>query len=212
MVARVKSQKAKKGSRFVTKRQMKRAINAETQLHHTDNAAVAEEIDTTGIVVENLTAIAQGDTDLLRTGDEVRPRRVEFNYFLQCKSTSIGPDLCRVILFQYKENSAIALPTKSTIIQSTATANPLQPYNNDHLPAYKILYDHTVSLDDFSNSKSIYQRRVVIPESKLLKKITYQGGASTEGFNNIYLYAWGATAAGTGSSQLSWYSRIHFEP
>lgn len=142
--------------------------------------------------VADLSAIAQGNTDVTRDGDELRMGKVSLTY------NWISSDIyntCRLIIFQWFEDTSLSGPIVADILSLDATLPVYSCYNTDNAQSYKILFDkiETITADYIvSTGPTVYNNRAG-PVRKLKfhpsrKKINFTAG-STDGSGKIYYLA-----------------------
>jgi len=140
----------------------------------------------------DLSAIAQGQTDSTREGDQLTLTSVLFKHYWQV-STSTGADLYnigRVIIFQWFPATT---PTVGDILFPFGTGlEPLGYYYHDTRYNYRILYDSTSTMTQ--SAVGVYNENSVtrVRSAKILKfakNIIQYSAATTTGAYKIWMLA-----------------------
>lgn len=179
-------------------------ITRRNEKHHFGKSGTAEVVDYAGVVVRDLSNVAQGQTDITRVGDELYISSYQLRYVGKANSTD-GKNLLRVILFQWSSNST---PTAANVISTmNSERTPISPFLHDNRGLYRILYDRTHVMV-FDTSSEMVQGKVMITRGFKTRKMRFESAATT-GYNKIWLIAVSDSAA---SSQptISWQGRLNF--
>lgn len=161
------------------KKQVKRIVRFQQEKKNFPFYIINGSASTAGTITK-LTIIPQGDSGTTRDGNNVNITRIQFRYsFAYGDATNV----CRIIIFQWKNDDTNDFPTVAKLIQD--------PVNNSWLgsqifanPDARILYDrlHFVSGNGFAVTGS----RAVIKSKKYAKKLKYNAGVNT-GSNQLYV-------------------------
>ncbi len=154
------------------------------EMKHSDTAATANVLDA-GLEVR-FDSIAQGDTEVTRTGTRITPKGLQVRYRVDFEpaSTSSAQSI-RLIYVQSKTVEAQATPQLEDIIDvSTSTLETNSLYTWELSKTYRILKDVTHEMSEIAGSPFQISRSFRIPAKKL-KQIRYTPGASTIEFGNI---------------------------
>lgn len=184
------------------KRIVKRQVMSMNEWKHHVLDVPGDAISTSGQVTD-LSAVAQGDTDVTRDGDEINAHSISIRYSWTCPDTT---NVVRVIIFQWLPDST---PVIANILNPlTAGLETESHYNTDKADQFKILFDKTqVSYQAVSaqNHSPPYVRRKLRLRKK---KIKFNAGA-TDGSGKVYLLA--LTDSGvTTHPTLYFESRLNF--
>jgi len=159
-------------------------IQRSIEMKHSDTATTANVLDA-GIEVR-FDNIAQGDTEVTRTGTRIMPKGLQVRYRVDFEpaSTSSAQSI-RLIFVQAKTTIAQATPQLENIIDvSTSMLETLSHYTWEDSQGYRILRDVTHEMSEIAGSPFQISRQFRI-SSKKLKQIRYTPGASTVEFGNI---------------------------
>ena len=137
-----KAKTGKKAKRDVaSKTYVRRAINRSKEKKRYHDYLSNQEINTVGFL-QNMSDVNQGDGDSDREGNQLRVAGLRLRYFLDRKSTSTGIDVCRVMVFQWKENSIGGnTPLIQDLMSDTLNALPLAFEEPDLGKSVHMLYD-----------------------------------------------------------------------
>lgn len=170
-----------------------RKLNDVIEMKHHDVPMNEEEIGCFGVqattYMYNLTSIAQSVTDTTRIGDSFILKSITGKLWFKIGTTpQVRQTVVRMILFQWKEDNNVAVPTYSDILQDPTgvPGSVLLPYKLDKNRKYKILYDKKFALSLNGDSDNILADLFV--QKGFAKKIQYTNQGTT-GLNQIYLLA-----------------------
>lgn len=173
-------------------RQVKNLVSRQQEHKVFDNTVGSTGISSGGSLYGPLTAPIQGTGDSQRVGDRITLKKMTFR---EAMVYGDGTNHLRLIIFQWYQNSAVAAPLLTDILQTTG--NPICSSINDTNmdgKKFKVLHDKVYNLTQngangasFSQIK-LYGRRIA------RKAIQFNPGA-TSGFNHIYMYAISDSAA-----------------
>lgn len=204
-----------------TKRYVSRRIARVGEMKHYEiNPSTLLET-TNGTTTVALSGIAQGDTDENREGVRIDARSLHVNYYLSPDTANVTGDRVRVIVWQFKGNSADLDPTGAGntdgILFESGTNSVTRIISNfkKDVKDFRILWDRTHALPTYANAgcsgKDEQIQRVKIYSKKLLNQLRYNSGAST-GENMIYLSYLGiAAAGGNASTNINYNSQLNFK-
>lgn len=96
--------------------------------------------------ITDLFAPSQGDSEVGRTGDRVRTKRMSFRYQFVAADAY---NACRIVIFRYKQDSFTDPPTEAELFDTTPgiAYAPNYQYNSDSSYKFEILYDKTHILE-----------------------------------------------------------------
>lgn len=126
---------------------LKRIVNTRERKFF-DQVGTALQPNWTGSLT-NFINIAQGDTDVSRTGDKISIERIEARF--NGGMTAAGSNQVRLMLIRDKGNSITSV---GQVLDSTAlnTVNAAQgPYEEDTRENFEVLMDRTFMLDNVTN-------------------------------------------------------------
>lgn len=129
----------------------------------------------------DLSAIAQGTTDISRTGDEVYATSIQCRGYVSCADAT---NIIRLIFFVWKLES---VPTGDDILATTSKGSinyVSAPYHKDGRTNFVVKYDKTYALSLGNDT----DQKVFEFSKKLNKKIHFNAGTTT-GKNKLYLFA-----------------------
>ncbi len=148
----------------------------------------------TSATPNNLVSINQGTTDITRTGDRVRVKRIWFSAWALGSAGSSVPALTRVILVCWNPvgNAAVNAPIASQIIQHSAGYGPVGSYSRDFGDSYQVIYDSVASVQP--NNAAGAELELYFQDRKVLIDMEFIAGATVPATNGIYLFALTNTA------------------
>lgn len=145
--------------------------------------------------MQQVSGIAQGDTDSDRTGDRVMLKKIYLRWNLVGYDTY---NFVRFMVFQWKPDNLISpIPGDILLPGSSGAIDFTSQYNHDKRQMYKIMYDKVLTTvgDGSQTSLTVYpyqsnfihynKKTLIIPN----KQLQYDGGSSTIGTNQIYVMA-----------------------
>lgn len=150
-------------------------------------------IDNAGIIYD-LSAVAQGDTDITRDGDRLMPTTMDLAFLLNGETHS---GVSRLIVFRWFNNDT---PTPSLILNTTGTSySTVSPYYHDYKDKFNILLDKSLVVSNNGKEIAQYKKRLYLAKTK---QIQYVAG-STTGTNKLFALVIGdGILAGTPDSYL----------
>lgn len=160
----------------IARRIAHRVVNqgAEHKYHDKQSSTTA---DFNGLIVD-VSAVAQGDTDITRDGDKLMPTSLEVGFNLIGETYS---GICRLVVFRWKEAS---IPLVSEIFQGSGGAYAtIQPFDHDERSRFEVLADKRYSVSNNGGTEIVTTRFRL----KLAKKRIEFIGGSTTGRNKIYV-------------------------
>lgn len=179
-------------------------------------------ISTTPTVVD-ISALAQGVTDVTRVGNKIKPHELDFNaeIFLNAVGTAgftaDHTSIVRLIIFQDKQGNNVPTGSGTSAVQDVLKdATIYSLFNYETKDRYRILVDkhYNVPQDLASvvyGAKPDQMVRFKIPSKKLLSAIEYadtNGTLYTKG--RLFFLVWTNSLATTQDIRLAWESRLKF--
>jgi len=187
-----KAKKAKMSTAPAVKKYVKKAIMAEKEPKYVDDLANAATVDYAGTLDALSHKIVQGDSDTTRDGSEVTMTavRMKGHWLLGDANNS-----CRVIIFQWNNNSALIAPGVGDILTTfgavgAATALPFHNTNN-----FRILYDRIWELNAGAGQSVSFD--FTLRGSRLGRKKILFNGSTVTCQNGLYLLTISDSAAAT---------------
>lgn len=186
----------------VVKALINKKLRGYGEMHHYDNSSNLT-MNTTGSLV-SITAIGQGDTDITRSGDSIKPHRLHFNFNLYGNASG-NTAINRIMIVQWRMDDANDAPTIAQVLESV----DIKGYQNwDDKRKANILYDRTfITAPTTANPKYMYHVRRTL-SGKRLSKIQYDNAATT-GLNNIYALGFSDQATNVPQCNIKW--RVEFK-
>lgn len=187
------------------RKEIKRQIvgSAEPKNHYT-SASLAN-IDYSGSLW-TLSNPAQGQTAQTRIGDKLHAHHLEIRGLVTCASGGAYSTL-RLVLFKWKDDTAVATPANNDILQNTYLANALAPFApltvGEERSHYTILADRTLNVSSASASRNF------VIKKKLNYPVLFNDNATT-GKNQIYLMVISGDGV-TAYPQIEWVSNFTFK-
>lgn len=187
-----------------TKQYVKKTIARKRENKFYESVAVNGEATST-ITINQLFAPSQGDTVENRNGDDVDLTKIHLTIRQRPDSTHSTQSIYRMLLFQWKADSASDAPTSTAdLISNTATnvgtalslpLSMVQTSSNIH-----VLKDVKITMPVYSASdqstKGIIKHYTIYGKN-LLKKVSFNP-AVTSGKNLIYIALFDTNAIGSG--------------
>lgn len=162
------------------KRQVKTIISRKMEKKEFPFFVVNGSASSTGTIVD-CCAIPQAAGNGSRIGNNIELKKIEFRYSYAAGDAT---QVCRLILFQWKNDSGPDPPSVAEIIQDL-TNNPwLGDYRYDERTEFNILYDRLHFLDSTGNGAG--GAHVIVNPKKMKKEVPFNN-ALTSGNNKIYL-------------------------
>ncbi len=150
-----------------------------------------------------LTNPAQGDTELLRTGDEIIPQFLSVDIFFSV--TTLNSELFRVGLVQDLHNNDGSAFDWTDVFTETFSLAATQ---NENQERFKILRDSLVTYD--KNSYKFPTMRYKVP-LKSKAKMTFDGGAAADlRDGHIYLFCINQVSTSANDAEINHYSKFTF--
>lgn len=146
---------------------------SEIKYHNTTNTGA---VDYAGMCYD-LSAVAQGDTDITRDGDALLPTSLDIGLMINGETHS---GVYRLIIFRWFNNDS---PTPSLILNTVSSSySTVSPYYHDYKQKFNILLDRSFKVSNNGNEIEQFKKRLVLAKSK---QIQYVAG-STTGTNKIW--------------------------
>lgn len=171
-----------KGKELVSKKEVKQMIKSENAKarelkFYNVNSSYSALLSYSG-VIEDISAMARGDSDSNRDGDRCLPISLDLSYVVYGETYS---SVYRCIIFRWLENST---PTVGDILLSSGSGYSVTSgYQHDQRGLFNILYDKTHTVSNNGGSELVHVKKHL----KMAKKqIDYTAG-TTSGSNKIYM-------------------------
>ncbi len=183
---------------------VKRIIDAELKKFDIS----AEELDVptvTGQMV-HLTPIGQGDTNVLRNGNQLTPVKLNGYIFVSGNTAQTNFSSMRVGIMRWNEDFSATPPTIAII--AADSSDPLAPYNLDNKGQFSVLWSRLVVLSNNSaNPKILQQLRFSLKLAGAPK--TLFDGAGFKKYH-YFLFAWSDIAAAADEPLLTLSTSFRF--
>lgn len=160
------------------RRAVKRLITNRMEIKHFPIYAASTSLAAAPSYIQ-LTAIAQGDTDITRDGIEINLRAIVMRIAMY-PGTSTNGTVGRAILFQWKPDSNVDAPAATSILETSQTLDVYAPYSVATSQKYKILWDSIFALN--LGAPPIVRK---IRVTNMIKKLKYTSANS--GTNQLYI-------------------------
>lgn len=182
-----------------TRKFVRKAISRQQETHYQEGNFTAEEITSTA-AAKSLISVSEGDAYDQRTGIEITPTRLICNYFVY-PNGSAGPQLARLVLFQWKPNRADLAPSLDDILHDSGT-QPLFRPPRLFSRQFRLLGDKLVQVPGINeDNRSGVRVRWTIPRKKL-SKIKWKDDNATEDSGHLYLLVLGENVSGVGACSI----------
>lgn len=165
-----------------------KAWTKEAEVKYLDNVIASSNV-TNVATLGNVSAMAQGITDLTRIGDKAKMLSLRFSMTFRSIGAGLSQVIIRFLVFQWRENDFDVPPTVAIILQNQTNVNSM--YNHDNGSRFRVLYDSKFTLD--ANGKSSMERDKILLNFE--KKLRFSGGGVYANGNLYYLYLSNAVAA-----------------
>lgn len=182
---------------------VRKAIKASKPSDKYNVSSTGTTISTT-FVATGLTGISQGDGLRQRVGDLVKPTFMRFKYYLNNTTTNI--QLSRIVILQWRPDSAVETPTASTIFQNQTDTQSDFVYDKQARAKFRVLSDTWHGTKPVAVNAVVPTRELKI-SLKSAGTIKYADTATT-GKNHIYLVTLGSQATGIA---FAYYSTVGFK-
>jgi len=154
---------------------VKRIISAE--LKFTTTNAVDTVVNTANPYVENLTAMAQGNTSSQRDGNRINGVNVHGNITLNGEDAGVDEITpVRITIFRWNEDASVTVPTPALIMQDVAQLGGA--YNINNRGFFKVLYSRFFTL--VNSNDNVNFKKTLRFYTKLSGKIIFDGGLVTD--------------------------------
>lgn len=188
MRGKVKHIKNEKGIVKLIKKELK--IELETKYDQMSNPSYPGGYDaviSNGSNLYDLTNIIQGTAQGQRVGDSIKVFKLSTEILFYPNAALLGADeyFIRVIVFEWKVDSAFAAPTASNVLEAASlvtAASVLAQYRWDLRDNYRILFDSRLT----HPTNIAYGQMKIKIHKKLNTRIDFAPGTS-QGTNKIYL-------------------------
>lgn len=161
------------------KRQVKRIVSRRLEKKEFPFFIVNGAASSAGTIVD-LSAIPVNTGNASRIGNAVTLKNIEFRFsFAAADATQV----CRLIIFQWKNDSGPDPPSVAELIQDTVNNPWLGDYRYDERTEFNILYDGMLFLDTTGNG--VGGTHIIVKSRKYKKDVDFNTGATT-GNNKIY--------------------------
>lgn len=156
----------------------------------------------------SLVSINQGTTDITRTGDRVRVKRIWFGGKLNGNAAATAAVMCRVIIVCWNPvgTGAVNAPIASQIIQHSAGYGPHGSYSRDFGDSFQIVHDAKFSVNPVAATT---ENEILHLDRKVLVDMEFTAGATVPTTNNFYVFF--LTDTGINVPNLTFSSTIWYE-
>lgn len=158
----------------------------------------------------SLISISQGTTDITRTGDRIRAKRLWFSGKVIGNAAQTGITAGRVLVVCWNPvgTGAVNAPVAAQIIQHSATYGPYGSYSRDFGDSFQVIYDAVFSVTPASTTS---EAEIMHFDRALTIDMEFVAGATTPAVNNFYIFFLSDAAANQASMQFSattWYEDL----
>jgi len=158
----------------------------------------------------SLVTVSQGTTDITRTGDRIRMRRLWFSAKLYGAAAATGPYTTRVLIVCWNPvgSGAVNAPVSGQIIQHAANFGPYGSYSRDFGDCYQVVYDAMYSVNPVSATS---ENEILHLDRKICIDAEFTAGATVPTVNNLYLFLLCENATNTPTLTFSstvWYEDL----
>lgn len=170
--------------------------------------STASASNATSALPGTLVAISQGTTDITRTGDRVRAKRIWLSGKIVGNAAATGPVATRVLVVCWNPNgpASVNVPTAAMVAQGSAGYLPFAAYSRDFGDSYQVVYDVVLNVNPASTTQPAvlfhYDRKVTID-------MEFTAGATVPTTNALYLFLISDT--GVNQPSISYQSTLWYE-
>jgi len=135
----------------------------------------------------NLVSINQGTTDVTRTGDRIRAKRVWLSGKVIGSAAATGPIVSRLLVVVWNPPGvgSVNAPTAGMVIQHSAAYGPYGAYSRDFGDSYQVLYDAVFSVQPSSTTS---EADIFHLDRAVTIDMEFTAGATTPTTNTLYLF------------------------
>ncbi len=152
--------------------------------------------------------VSQGTTDITRTGDRIRSRRLWMSGKIFGNAAQTAPVTARLLVVVWNPVGVGAsnAPVASQIVQFSAGYGPYGSYSRDYGDSFQVLYDAVFSVGQLTAAG---EAEVFHFDRKILIDSEFSAGATTPTTNNIYVFFLSDVLAN--QPVLAWSSTLWYE-
>jgi hypothetical protein len=156
----------------------------------------------------SLVSISQGTTDITRTGDRVRVKKIQFKGKLYGNASQTGPTVGRLIVFVWNISGVgqINPPSMVQIVQASAGFGPYGSYSRDYADQFQIVYDGLFSVEVLAANQPV---DLIQLDRNCTIDMEFAAGATQPMVNGVYAFLVTDTSANQPS--VNYQSTIWFE-
>lgn len=134
-----------------------------------------------------LISINQGTTDITRTGDRIRLKRIWLSGKVYGNASQTGPVSARLVLALWNPVGAAAAnaPVASQVIQASTGYQPYGSYSRDYGDSYQIVYDAVFSVNALAAAA---EAELFHLDRAVTVDMEFNAGGTTPVTNNLYLW------------------------
>lgn len=212
---RAKKAKVSKATKTEIKKEVIKVIKQAEETHYKQEYANGTTVDTTHTLINLTDTITQGDTELTRTGDEIKLTSFQMRYNIYRNIASTTSTWCgvRLVLLKWYPDDSADAPYATDIMYDTTNSPYLSQFKQNKALSkkFKVLWDKQLVLGSptSANMATSYNGTLFVP-SKKLGRILFNQGATT-GKGHIYLLTY-STGSGTDDAKLSYQTITRFAP
>ncbi len=156
----------------------------------------------------NLINISQGTTDITRTGDRVRAKRIWFQGKVTGNAAATGAIATRVLVVLWNPPGVggVNNPVASQVIQHSASYGPYGAYSRDYGDSYQVVYDAVVQAKPPGVTVDSEMIRF---DRKVLIDMEFSAGATTPSVNTLFVFC--LTDSGINQPTLLFSSTVWYD-
>jgi len=156
----------------------------------------------------NLVGINQGTTDITRTGDRIRAKRLWFSGKVTGSAAATGPIAARVVVVVWNPpaTGGVNNPVASQVIQHSASYGPYGSYSRDFGDSYQVVYDARFSVNPVSTTQEFETFHF---DRALTVDMEFTAGATTPTTNTFFVFL--LTDSGINQPTMVFSSTVWYE-
>jgi hypothetical protein len=165
-------------------------------------------IHTMSTVATSLVSISQGTTDITRTGDRVRVKKVQLKGKLYGNASQTGPTTARFVVFVWNISGVgqINPPSIVQVLQASAGYGPYGSYSRDYADQFQIVYDGIFSVEVLTASQPV---DLIQLDRNVTIDMEFAAGAVQPMVNGVYAFL--VTDVSANQPTVNYQSTIWFE-
>lgn len=206
VAAPVRNTRRKKVAKVDRALRMINQLKREVEVKHLDTSITLVDATVAAPVVQVLSIIPQGATEVTRVGQGATPSKLDLRYQFDNDAISVDPlasFVARIVVIQSKQTfGAVLGPTGAGGVFEIA--DPLSAFQEDNRQHFVVLYDRMHVLAANTSAEKIVEQVTLFPKIRM----TYENSATTAEAGSITLLAF--TDGPSTYSKFKAYARLWY--